>query len=53
MPASPDRCGFASGYLLAMAADGAAGSASGDVAARLGRGVTSFGPARASLIAKA
>jgi hypothetical protein len=35
-----------------MAADGDAGSSSGDVAARLGRSVTSFGPARASLIAK-
>jgi AAA ATPase domain len=34
------------------AADGDAGSSSGDVAARLGRSVTSFGPARASLIAK-
>jgi hypothetical protein len=39
-------------YLGAMAADGDAGSSSGDVAARLGRSVTSFGPARASLIAK-
>jgi hypothetical protein len=39
-------------YLRAMAADGDAGSSSGDVAARLGRSVTSFGPARASLIAK-
>ena len=32
--------------------DGDAGSSSGDVAARLGRGVNSFGPARASLISK-
>ena len=39
-------------YLRAMASDGDAGSSSGDVAARLGRSVTSFGPARASLIAK-
>jgi hypothetical protein len=39
-------------YLRAMAADGDAGSSSGDVAARLGRSVSSFGPARASLIAK-
>ena len=39
-------------YLRAMAFDGDAGSSSGDVAARLGRGVTSFGPARASLISK-
>jgi hypothetical protein len=39
-------------YLRAMAADADAGSSSGDVAARLGRSVTSFGPARASLIAK-
>ena len=39
-------------YLRAMATDGDAGSSSGDVAARLGRSVTSFGPARASLIAK-
>ena len=39
-------------YLRAMAADGDAGSSSGDVAARLGRSVTSFGPARARLIAK-
>jgi AAA ATPase domain len=39
-------------YLRAMATDGDAGSPSGDVAARLGRSVTSFGPARASLIAK-
>jgi hypothetical protein len=35
-----------------MAADGDAGSSSGDVAARLGRSVTSFGPARANVIAK-
>lgn len=39
-------------YLRAMAADGDLGSASGEVAARLGRGVNSFGPARASLISK-
>ncbi|TXR56655.1 ATP-binding protein [Quadrisphaera setariae] len=39
-------------YLRAMAADGDAGSPSGEVAARLGRKVASLGPARASLIAK-
>jgi DNA transposition AAA+ family ATPase len=39
-------------YLRAMADDGDNGSASGEVAARLGRRATSFGPARASLIAK-
>jgi hypothetical protein len=39
-------------YLRAIPVDGDAGSSSGDVAARLGRGVTSFGPARASLISK-
>lgn len=39
-------------YLRAMADDGDARSSSGDVAARLGRSVNSFGPARASLIAK-
>lgn len=39
-------------YLRTMAADADAGSSSGDVAARLGRRVTSFGPVRASLIAK-
>jgi DNA transposition AAA+ family ATPase len=39
-------------YLRAMASDGDAGSSSGDVAARLGRSVNSFGPARASLISK-
>lgn len=39
-------------YLRAMASDGDAGSSSGDVAARLGRSVNSFGPVRASLIAK-
>ncbi len=39
-------------YLRAMASDGDAGSSSGDVAARLGRGVNSFGPAGASLISK-
>lgn len=39
-------------YLRAMALDGDDGSASGEVAARLGKRVTSLGPARASLIAK-
>ncbi|MEZ0382452.1 AAA family ATPase [Mycobacterium sp. pW045] len=39
-------------YLRAMAVDGDAGSTSGDVAARLGRSVNSFGPVRANLIAK-
>ncbi|ORV16673.1 ATP-binding protein [Mycobacterium celatum] len=39
-------------YLRAMAADGDAGSLSGDVAARLGRSVNSFGPVRANLISK-
>ena len=39
-------------YLRAMSDDGDAGSTSRDVAARLGRSVNSFGPARASLIAK-
>lgn len=39
-------------YLRAMAPDGDAGSSSGEVAGRLGRGANSFGPARASLIAK-
>jgi hypothetical protein len=39
-------------YLRAMATDGDSGSSSGEVAARLGRGANSFGPARASLIAK-
>ena len=39
-------------YLRAMAADGDAGSPSGEVATRLGRNVSSFGPARASLISK-
>jgi len=39
-------------YLLAMAADGDRGSASGRIAVRLGRRPSSFGPARASLIAK-
>src|ERR1700739_602196 len=38
--------------LRAMAYDADAGSSSGDVAARLGRGVPSFDPARASLISK-
>ena len=39
-------------YLRAMAADGDGGSASGEVAVRLGRAATSFGPARANLISK-
>lgn len=39
-------------YLRAMASDGDGGSGSGEVAGRLGRGVNSFGPARASLISK-
>lgn len=39
-------------YLRAMASDGDGGSPSGDIATRLGRGVNSFGPARASLISK-
>jgi DNA transposition AAA+ family ATPase len=39
-------------YLRAMAADGDAGSSSGDVATRLGRSVNSFGPVRANLISK-
>ena len=39
-------------YLRAMAFNGDAGSPSGEIAGRLGRGVSSFGPARASLIAK-
>jgi hypothetical protein len=39
-------------YLRAMAVDGDVGSSSGEVAARLGRKASSFGPARASLIAK-
>lgn len=39
-------------YLRAMAIDGDVGSSSGEVAGRLGRGANSFGPARASLIAK-
>jgi hypothetical protein len=39
-------------YLRAMAADGDAGSSSGDVAARLGGATNSFGPARAKLISK-
>lgn len=39
-------------YLRAMAVDGDTGSASGEVAARLGKKVTSLGPTRASLIAK-
>jgi hypothetical protein len=39
-------------YLRAMAVDGDTRSSSGEVAGRLGRGVNSFGPARASLIFK-
>jgi hypothetical protein len=39
-------------YLRVMAEDGDTGSSSGEVAARLGRRVSSFGPVRASLIAK-
>lgn len=39
-------------YMRAMADDGDSGSASGDIAARLGRSPASVGPARASLIAK-
>ncbi len=39
-------------YLRAMADDGDNGSASGDVAARLGKTVQQLGPARANLIAK-
>lgn len=39
-------------YLRAMASDGDAGSSSGEVAARLGRGANSFGPVRANLISK-
>lgn len=39
-------------YLRAMAVDADAGSASGTVAARLGRKVTSLGPTRAQLIQK-
>jgi hypothetical protein len=39
-------------YLRAMAVDGDAGSASGEVAERMGKKVTSLGPARASLIGK-
>lgn len=39
-------------YLAAMAVDGDAGSASGEVAARLGKKITSLGPTRASLIGK-
>lgn len=39
-------------YLIAMSADGDAGSRSGEVAARLGRSVGSLGPARANLISK-
>lgn len=39
-------------YLIAMSADGDAGSRSGEVAARLGRPIASLGPARANLISK-
>ncbi|MDT0197328.1 ATP-binding protein [Arthrobacter sp. AB6] len=39
-------------YLRAMSEDGDAGSSSGEIAARLGRSAASFGPIRASLIAK-
>jgi hypothetical protein len=39
-------------YLKAMATDGDTGSASGEIATRLGRRANSLGPARASLIAK-
>ena len=40
------------GWARASSNYGDSGSASGEVAARLGRGVSSFGPARASLISK-
>lgn len=39
-------------YLRAMAVDGDAGSGSGEVAARLGKKITSLGPTRANLISK-
>jgi len=39
-------------YLRAMADDGDAGSATGEIAARLGKKVTSLGPTRAGLIGK-
>ncbi|MDF2443083.1 MAG: hypothetical protein JWR01_1286, partial [Subtercola sp.] len=39
-------------YMTAMADDGDDGSSSGEIAARLGRTATSFGPIRANLIAK-
>ncbi|MDR1151840.1 MAG: hypothetical protein LBK72_05090 [Bifidobacteriaceae bacterium] len=39
-------------YLTAMVTDDGAGTPTGDVAARLGRRVTSLGPTRANLIAK-
>jgi hypothetical protein len=39
-------------YLRAMAADGDDGSGSGQVAARLGKNITTLGPTRANLIAK-
>ncbi|WP_299166811.1 ATP-binding protein [uncultured Arthrobacter sp.] len=39
-------------YLRAMAEDGDEGSSSGEIASRLGRSAASFGPIRASLIAK-
>lgn len=39
-------------YLRAMSSDGDGGSSTGEVAARLGSGTNSFGPARAKLISK-
>lgn len=39
-------------YMTAMADDGDRGSSSGEIAARLGRTATSFGPIRANLISK-
>jgi len=39
-------------YLRAMAVDGDRGSATGEVAARLGKRITSLGPTRANLISK-
>ena len=39
-------------YLRAMAADGDAGSPSGEVASRLGKKIQSLGPVRANLIDK-
>lgn len=48
-----DRATAAERKLLrAMAADGDAGSSSGDVATRLGKPISAIGPARAKLIAK-